>query len=138
MSSTTTSIDFDGPFFTRDPGLTVMLNVQKMMQGIAEEGAAIVRERMLTGQGQRALVRLLDDRVRDHVVGRTRSVAGKQWYIAAVVQVYNKGLSAAEGLSLMAAASYVERRTHAVRDVTRQLRAGAKAQLRANLTEGLE
>ena len=130
-------VDFSGPFFQRDPAQTIMANVHKMMQGIADEGASAARQKLMSGAGSRALVRLTQDRVADHVVGRVRSRSGRNWQAAAVVQVYNEGMDAATSRSLMAAASYVERRTHAIGSVTRQLRS-ARTMLRANLTEGLE
>lgn len=130
-------IDFSGPFFQVDVEKTLFDNVQKMMLGIAEEGSTAARAGFEEGASSRALVRMTDDRVADHVVGRIHSRAGKEWHTAAVVQVYNQGLTAQEGISLMAAAAYVERRTHAIRNVTRQLRS-ARAALTANLTAGLE
>lgn len=130
-------IDFSGPFFTKDPAKTFMQNVKTMMQAFADEGAAAVRERMSAGEGTRALIRLLDDRVSDHVIGRVHARSGKEWTAAAVVQVYNEGFNAAQSRSLMAAASRVEGQTRAIKNITRQLRS-ARAVLRANLTAGLE
>lgn len=136
-TSTITRIDFKGPFFKADVNKTMLQNVHKMMTAFAAEGAGYARERLMSGSGSRAMVRELGDRVADHVVGRVMSRSGKQWTAAAVVQVYNEGLSASESVSLMAAASYVERRTHAIGSVTRQLRS-ARAVLQADLTKGLE
>lgn len=130
-------IDFSGPFFERDPEKTIIDNVQKMMLALAEEGASATRTGLSYGAQERALIRELGDRVAEHVVGRVQSRSGKEWHTAAVVQVYNEGLSAAESRSLMAAASYVERQTRAVRNVTRQIRS-ARAVLTANLTAGIE
>lgn len=135
--SSVPTIDFSGPFFTKDPEKTIIDNVQKMMQGIATEGATAARTGLASGQQSRALIRELGDRVSDHVIGRVESRTGKEWHVAAVVQVYNQGLSAAESRSLMAAASYVARQTRAITDVTRQLRA-ARAVMTANLTAGIE
>jgi len=133
-------IDMQGPFFQVDPGETILKNLQKMMQGIAIEGASAVRASYAAGEGSRQLVRMTQDRVSSHVIGRVTarpSKGGRHWVSAAVVQVYNEGLSAAESRSLMAAASYVERRTHAIRSLTRQVR-GSRAVLTANLSAGLE
>lgn len=135
--SVTPTVDFSGPFFTKDPEKTIIDNVQKMMQGVATEGAGAARTGLAANQQSRALIRELGDRVSDHVIGRVESRHGKEWHTAAVVQVYNEGLGAEESRSLMAAASFVERQTRAIRDVTRQLRA-ARAVLAANLTEGIE
>lgn len=133
----TANVDFSGPFFQKDVTKTIFQNIERMMQGLAEEGATAARAGLRTGSGGRALVRELGDRVADHVIGRTTSRVGNRWVSAAVVQVYNEGLSAAESRSLMAAASYVEKRTRAISRVTRQLRSSREA-LRANLTAGIE
>lgn len=135
--STTARIDFSGPFFRKDPEKTITENVHKMMEAIADEGATAARAGFAAGSGGRAMIREIGDRVAEHVVGRVEARSGKPWLRAAVVQVYNEGLSAVEGRSLMAAASEVEYRTHAIRNVTRQLRS-ARSVLQANLTEGLE
>ncbi len=95
MASTLTArIDFEGPFFKVDPGETMLKNLQKMMEGIAQEGAASARSAYAAGEGSRALVRVGQDRVSEHIIGRTTSRSGRQWVSAAVVQVYNQGLSA--------------------------------------------
>lgn len=133
----TADVTFSGPFFQRDPAATFWQNLDKMMEGIADEGERAAREGLLTGAGSRALVRETGDRVADHVVGRVSAVSGKDWVAAAVVGVNTQGLDATASRSLMAAASYVERRTAAIRRVTRQLNA-SRAVLRANLTQGLE
>lgn len=130
----TPSITVSGAFFQKDPAKTYMENVRAMMEAAAEQGAQLARERFLVGSESRALIRELDDRVADHVIGRVASRSGKRWTTAAVVQVYNEGLTAEEGRSLMAAASLVEQRTHAIADATRFLQDGAAP----NLTAGLE
>lgn len=135
--ATTVSVDFSGPFFQKAPGKSFLQNVHKMMEAFAKEGADAAKSMLRQGEGSRELIREVGDRVSDHVIGRVASRSGKQWAAAAVVQVYNQGLSAGESRSLMAAASRVERQTGAIRNVTRQLRA-AKAVLRANLTAGIE
>lgn len=131
------SIDVSGPFFRRDPEKTLMENIHKMMQAFAEEGADAARTGLASGSGNRALIRELGDRVADHAIGRTQSLSGREWYVAAVVQVLNKGFSPRQATSLMAAAAEVESETHAIADVARQLRS-SRAVIRANLTEGLE
>jgi len=129
----TVNVDFSGPFFRSDPEKTIMENVHKMMVGIADEGAKAARAGLSTGSGGRALIRELGDRVSDHVIGRVASLSGKRWAAAAVVQVDQSGYSEREAKSLMAAASYVESRTAAIRRVTRSINAG-----KADLTKGLE
>lgn len=137
MARSTADVDLSGPFFTADPGMTLLENIQKMMQGIADEGAKAAREGLLTGSANRALVRMTDDRVADHVIGRTYAKSGKRWLSAAVVQVTNEGMDAATSRSLMAAGSFVERRTAAIRRVGRQI-SSSRAVLSANLSAGLE
>lgn len=132
-----TRVDFSGPFFRGDPGAKFLGNVRKMMQGIAAEGEAAARQNLRAGQAGRAPITYLGDRVADHVVGRVKSVTGKQWTAAAVVSINNSGLGAREGKALMAAASQVERQTRAFSALTRDLR-NARAVLRANLAEGLD
>jgi len=129
----TVSVTLSGPFFTKDPEKTILQNLHTMMEGIAHEGAEAAREGLRTGSGQRAMIRELGDRVADHVIGRTVSLTGKRWAGAAVIQVLNQGYSERQGQSLMAAASYVEGRTAAIRRVTRQISAA-----KADLTKGLE
>lgn len=131
------TFDMSGPFFQVDPGKTMLENVHTMMTGIANEGAAMARTNLMAGSGRRALVRLTDDRVADHVIGRTRSLAGAEWQTAAVVQVSKEGLDRAAATSLMAAGSYVEGSTRGIRKATTQIRR-ARAILNANLTKGLE
>jgi hypothetical protein len=129
----TASIDFSGPFFRKDVEKTIFENLHKFMEGIAQEGSAAARQGLRTGSSSRALIRELGDRVADHVVGRTVSLTGRRWTAAAVVQVLNEGYSGRQSMSLMAAASIVERRTGAIRRVTRGINAN-----KADLTKGLE
>lgn len=132
-----TSVTYSGPLFQRDPQKTILQNTHKLMEQIADEGAEAARIGLRSGEASRDLIRELGDRVSDHVIGRVRSRAGKEWTAAAVVQVYNEGMSATESRSLMAAASIVEGRTHAIKTVYRQLQS-SRAALRANLTQGIE
>ncbi len=131
------SVDISGPFFQVDVTKTLYQNIQKMMQGIAEEGAVAARANLSAGSGNRALVRMTQDRVADHVIGRVFSRTGKQWFTAAVVQVDNRDLDAAGSRSLMAAASRIEGKNHSIRKVATSLRSSRKV-LQANLTAGME
>ena len=136
-AAVTATFDMSGPFFRVDPGKTMLENVHTMMTGIAAEGAKMAGQNLMIGSGRRALVRSTDDRVADHVIGRTHSISGAEWLTAAVVQVSKEGLSREQATSLMAAGSYVEGRTHGVRKATTQIRR-ARAVLNANLTKGME
>lgn len=130
-------VDLTGPFFTVDPGETMLHNLQRMMEGIASEGATAAKANLSAGSGSRALVRVTHDRVADHVIGRTTSLSGRQWVSAAVVQVSNHGMDATASRSLMAAASYLEGTGHGIRRVATQVRR-ARAVLSANLSAGME
>lgn len=133
-------IELSGPFFQRDPGLTLRGNIERMVQAIADEGASSARQSLQAGEGSRATITALGDRVSDHVIGRTHarpSRGGRQWRASAVVQVYNEGLDAASSRSLMAAASSVERRVRTFRSLAGSLRR-SRAVLTANLTAGIE
>jgi hypothetical protein len=109
-----TSITQRGPFFQGDPGKTFAGNVHEMMLALAREGRADVVGQLEQGQGQRAEVRLLKDRVADHVVGELRRAPPGSKYTA-VIFIRNKGFTATEAKSLMAAASVLEGRIHAFR-----------------------
>lgn len=137
MPSQFAQIDMSGPFFQKDVEKTLLENVQKMMEGLAQEGEDAARSNLLVNAGNRAPVRMTGDRVADHVIGRTVSLSGRQWLTAAVVQVTNKGLDAATSRSVMAAGSVLEGSYHPIRKVATQIRR-SRAVLTANLSEGLE
>ncbi len=118
-----TSIDLGGPFFRNDPGKTFRQNVQALMEDIATEGEADVKAQLRQGESSRAPLRYVQpDRVAAHVVGRTQSLRGRQWQLNAVISVNNTGLTARQGISLMAAASELERRSHVFRRTSTRLR----------------
>lgn len=137
MTATSVSIDLSGPFFQRDPGKTLRRNITKMVQGLAEEGERSARAAFQSGEGGRRPISRLGGRVSEHIIGRTRSLSGRQWRASAVISVNNSGLSAREGVALMAAASVVEGRTHIFRGLARIVRQ-SRAVLYADLTKGLE
>ncbi len=131
------SVDVSGPLFgPKKPGLQMALNIDRNMMEIAAEGAANARSRYLAGSGGREPVRMLGDRVGDHIIGRTfarPSKGGRRWHEYGVVQVYNEGLSAAQGRSLMAAGSILEGRLNVMRTIARE--AGRKLR-EVDLTKG--
>lgn len=138
MTKLSVGIDFSGPFFTnRDPGETILQNMRKMFDALAKEGEAAARQNMSAGSASRSPIRETGDRVADHIIGRTTSVVGRQWVSAAVVSVNTEGLEARQAISVMAAGSYLEGRTHSIRTVASSIRK-ARAILSANLTAGLE
>lgn len=131
-----TSVEMTGPFFQHDPAKTLRGNIRLMMAAVAEEGAEAVIAGLQSGEGDRAPIYELGDRVSDHVRGRVQSLSGKNWAATAVISVNNSGLSRQAGMSLMAAASFVEGRVHAFRRATTKLR-NARAVNRAELAKGL-
>ncbi len=136
----TGDVELSGPFFQRDPGLTLRGNVRKMMAALAEEGEREAIAAYRQGSTGRAQVSRLGGRVADRIVGRIHarpSKGGKEWRASAVIQVYNEGLSAADSMSLMAAAARVERQTRGFRSLYRSVR-NARAVMAADLTKGLE
>lgn len=130
-------VDLSGPFFTRNPGLTLRGNIARMMEGIASEGERLVRQDLARGESARATIRRLGDRVSGHAIGRVTSLSGKHWLATAVLSVNNRGYSRAQGISLMAAASSLESRQHSFRRVAQAIRR-SRVILNANLTAGLE
>lgn len=118
------AVELSGPLFSGDPKKQMLANIHAQMVALAESGAEEVRRGFAAGEGGRALITELGDRVADHVVGRTvarPSKGGKRWTGYGVVQVYNEGLSVAGGRSLMAAASILEGRTSTIRTATRRI-----------------
>jgi len=119
----TTTIKFDGPFFTGDPAKTFRQNIRAFMDVVAAEGEADVKAQLAVGEGSRAYIRALPaQRVSDYVRGRTSALSGRRWAVTAVVSVNNSGLSRGQGISLMAAASRVEGQTGAFRRTASRLR----------------
>jgi hypothetical protein len=131
-----TTIHLGGPFFRKDPTKTFRGNVRVMMAAVAAEGEADVKAQLAAGEGGRLPIRRLGNRVRHHVVGRTRSIAGKQWAVTAVVSVNNSRFTKAQGISLMAAAASVESRVHAFRKTKNRIGRSRKTNM-AELLKGL-
>lgn len=137
MTGTPVTVELSGPFFQRDPGETLRGNIERMMQGLAEEGEKAGRDGFAATQAGRLPISQLGDRVSGHVVGRVVSLRGRRWRATAVVSINNFGYTPIQGISLMAAASSVERRTHVMRNLARSIRS-SRAVLNANLTKGIE
>lgn len=138
MTAVTGVVELSGPVFDKDPEKVMWQNIEKHYAELARDMAGEAEAGFRRGAADRPLVRLLNDRVADHVIGRVQarpSRGGRRWHAAAVVQVYNEGLSAAQSRSLMAAASRLEGRMRVIRDVTRR---GAAKLRQIDLTKGLE
>lgn len=120
-------VDLSGPFFRGDPSKKYLENLQRMLEGIAEEGERTIKSVYPvgpTGDGKAG------------VVGRVKSLTGKRWLASAVVSqthVYpwpNGGQKQYRG-------GKTEARHHMFRDTARSLRS-SRAVLNANLTAGIE
>lgn len=137
MTGTAVTVELSGPFFQRDPGKTLRGNIERMMEGLAGEGERAARDGFRASDGGRLPISQLRDHSSAHVIGRTVSLAGRQWRATAVVSINNSGFSPVQGVSLMAAAASVEGRIHVMRNLARTLRS-SRAVLLADLTKGLE
>ena len=131
-----TSIHYDGPFFTKDPGKTFRANVRTMMRALGEEAQRDVETQMRHNEGRRAPIAELGDHASRHVVSRVKSLRGKPWEAAAVISVNNQGFTPEQGVSLMAAASEVERQTGANKRTASRLRKSRKINV-AELLKGI-
>lgn len=127
----------DGPFFRHDPVKTFGENVEDLMGTIAREGESDVRAQLASGQSDRYPISsgVRPARTSEHVVGRVRSLGGRPWHRWAVVSINNQGFTPAQGIALMAAASWVEGETHAFRKTTGRI---ARAIDRQDLAKGLD
>jgi hypothetical protein len=127
-------VDLSGPFFEPDADKRLGQNIRAMLQAVADEGEATVRDRSPRKSGAFAA----------GVMGRVASEKGRPWMLTAVISqthIYpwrNKGQRGFVGRS---EAEYrggkAEARYRMFRAVTYQLRA-SRAVLGANLTKGLE
>ena len=143
-------VDLTGPFFeARDPGLTIRENLGRMLEGIAAEGEAAIRETFPVGGS--------DDphagAGRKGVIGRVQSLTGRRWALHAVISAQytypwprtgRGGSHLRSGRRLVAntgEAQYrggkLERRLHMFGNAAKALNA-SKAVAGANLTKGLE
>lgn len=115
------SVDLSGPFFQKDPELTVRQNIRKMLMGVALEGERLVQSNfpVYTGAG------------RQGVRGRVSSLSGKRWALTAVVSqthVYPWP----KGGQKQYRGGKLEAKYHMFRKA-----ASAVRRVRADLTEGL-
>jgi hypothetical protein len=129
-----TKIEFSGDFFRRDPGKTLRGNVAELMSGLASWMEDTVQTEI---QGQAGAMPAYTGYTRNHVVGRTESIAGKPWRATAVVSANSSGMSRHEAVRTKAAAASIERRFHPFRRVASSVR-GARPLITANLTKGIE
>ena len=124
------TIKYEGPFFHHDPRKTFRQNVREMLKGWVQAGQQEMAVRYNEGSSGRAPIkRLAPERVAGHVVGRVTSLGGHAWQMTGIVSVNNAGLSPAEGVSLMAAASQVERQTKGAQRTFRNMRRARAANM---------
>jgi len=146
MARPTLTVELSGPFFERQPSRTFRQNVRAYMARVAEIAAAEVQARLAAGGREGAATR-------PHVVGRTRSLSGRQWACTARVSVSTVGLSRPSAIRRMAIAAGrhtpvsrtgrnlgttrgAEGRTHAFRDSKKAIQDAAQANV-GLLLEGL-
>lgn len=127
-------IDFDGPFFERDPGKTVRGNIRDMMDALASEGEGAVRRDIASHAGE---MPRYSGWTHDHVIGRTESYSGKRWGLTMVVSANTEGMDRGDAIRTKAAAATIEKRWRPFRRLTNQMRR-SRSVLAANLTKGLE
>lgn len=120
-----TSTKMTGPFFTHDPVRTFKANCSTMLYSIIDAGLVDVVHELQNGESGRAPIKKLGDRVSEHVTAGMK--ARRPAPPIATVYVRNEGFSAAEAISLMAASSRVEGRTHAFRKVAGRLKRSREA-----------
>ncbi len=130
------SVDLSGPFFHGNPGDKLGKRIRQMHEGLAQEGQRLVRQGLGVAQSRRYPIGVGGGRVSEHVIGRVESLAGKEWRASAVISVNNHGLSAARGISVMAAASSLEGRIHPFRKTALAL-GRSRAVLTADLTKDI-
>lgn len=129
-----TRFDFGGPFFTRDPKLTIRSNIRSMMDALAAEA-----EKDVQGQiaGKAGSMPHYTGWTRNHVVGRTSSLGGKRWAVSAVVSANTSGMGARDAIRTLAAAASIERRWRPFARTASAMRR-SRAAINANLTRGIE
>lgn len=130
-----TSITKDGPFFRHDPARTFRDNAHELMLAVVREGVADVVGQLRQGEAGRRPIAQIGDRVADHVAGELRRAPTGPKYSAAVF-VRNRGYTKDEAISMMAAASVLEGRTHAFRKTAGRI-SRARGVNMAELTKGI-
>lgn len=121
-----------GPFFTKDPGKTVQQNIKAFVDGAVAYGEAKVKASI---EAKSSAMPYWTGHTRDHVVGRTQSLRGKEWRYTGVVSANTNGMSRREAIRTKAAAASIEARWHPFR---RALYAIAGTIRKLDLTKGLE
>lgn len=118
-------VKFSGPFFQGDPGKKFADNVKGFMAEVAKAGEADVKARMASTPRLTARRPAGDRRTESYVVGRVRSLSGKPWRAYAVVSPSTQVLGRAEAISVRAAASVLEGRSHPFRNAKNAIRRAA-------------
>lgn len=134
MTTLTTDVTLEGPFFRRDPGKTLRGNVRDLMDALAEQMQSDVRTEIAAHAGS---MPNYSGWTWAHIRGRTVSRTGKRWGTWARVSAYTEDLDAKEAKRTKAAAATIERRWHPWRAAKRNVYR-SRALLTADLTKGLD
>lgn len=121
-----TYVDFEGPFFRKDPAKTIRANTRALLIDVAEEGERAVQ----------ALSKARTGAFRRGVRGRAESQRGRPWSYTAVISATHVYPWPGGGPKRYRGGK-LEQRDHMFRTVARRLRSSARV-LRANLTKGFE
>ncbi len=130
----TTRVQLEGNFFKRDPGKTFRANVRDMLDELAAWMESEVKGTIEANAGS---MPRWSGWSRDHTVGRTESLSGRDWGTWAVVSANTSGMDARDAIRTKAAAATIERRWHPYRRVKQGIYR-SRPIITANLTEGLE
>jgi hypothetical protein len=133
-AGTSAQVSFSGPFFQKDPAKTLAANIRDLLEETVGLMAADVRQQVEAGEGRRSAIRAIgpNARVSQYIRGRVASLSGKPWHYYGVISPDRSGLDAKQATALYAAASEVERRTHAFNRTSR-----ATKRQKTDLTKGL-
>ena len=116
---TVTTISFTGPFFTKDPGLTLRENMRVMVAAMAEEGATDMQAQI---RAKASSMPRSTGWTADHVHGYTKSSkTGKPWALWAAVAQDTAGMDAKTAIRTQAAASSIARRWQPARKTRNRL-----------------
>ena len=131
---TVTTISFTGPFFEKDPGLTLRENMRVMVAAMAEEGATDMQAQIRAKAGS---MPYSTGWTADHVYGHTKSSkTGRPWALWAAVSQDTQGMDAKTAIRTMAAASSIGLRWDPWRKTRNRLTRSRKVN-KAELLKGI-
>lgn len=118
-------VKFTGPFFQGDPRKKFAANVVSFMATVAAAGEADVRARTANTPRYSRQQSPYHEPVQRYVRGRIRSVAGKPWRAYAVISTNTEGMGRTRAISIKAAASVIEQRSHPFRNAKNAVKRAA-------------